>query len=251
MTAITVAAVVFVCLFVGALAGMFLRSMLPGEHTSHESKESIKLGAGLIGTMAALLLGLLVASAKSSYDAKNDELTQMAAKISFLDRVLAHYGPQANDSRTMLRSSVANVIAHLWPEPGTRPAELDPTASSGESLYESLHKLTPQIDEQVALKNQALSMVMEIAQMRWLLLAQKGSSISTPMLVVVIFWLTTIFISFGLFAPTNLTVVATQCLCALAIAGAVFLVLELDRPFGGLIQLPSTAMRNTLEHLGK
>lgn len=251
MSAITIAVVVFVCLLLGVLLGMFLRSTLPETHLSHDSKEAIKMGAGLIGTMAALLLGLLVASAKSSFDDKTDELTQIAAKVSFLDRVLAHYGPEANESRQLLRSSLANIVEHIWPEQNASPAELDPTGSNSEQVYESLHKLSPQTEEQTALKTQALSIVTDIGQMRWLLLAQTGSSISTPMLVVVIFWLTTVFVSFGLFAPSNPTVIATQCLCALAIAGAIYLVLELDRPFGGLIQLPSTAMRSALEHLGK
>lgn len=251
MSAISISIVVFVCLFFGAMLGMFLRFALPEKHLSAESKDAVKVGTGLIGTMAALLLGLLVASAKSSFDTKNDELTQIAARINFLDRVLANYGPETHETRELLRGMLAGMIDHVWPQHGSEPAQLDPAASSGESFYESLHKLTPRTDEQTALKSQALGMAIDIGQMRWLLLAQKGSSISTPMLIVVIFWLTTIFVSFGLFAPSNVTVIATQLLCALSIAGAVFLVLELDQPFGGLIHISDASMRSTLDHLGK
>jgi hypothetical protein len=251
MSALAISVLVFLCLFLGALVGMFLRSALPEKHLSADSKDAIKLGTGLIGTMAALLLGLLVASAKSSYDTKNDELTQMAAKVSLLDRVLAHYGPDAHEPRELLGSFVTGMIYQVWPQQGSESAQLDPAASSGESLYESLHKLKPHTDEQTALKAQALGMAMDIGQVRWLLFAQKGSSISTPMLIVVIFWLTTIFVSFGLFAPANVTVITTQLLCAVSIAGAIFLVLELDRPFGGLIHISDASMRSTLDHLGK
>ena len=248
---IAISVVVFACLFLGALVGMFLRSRLPGHHLSADSKDSVKFGTGLIGTMAALLLGLLVASAKSSFDTKSDELTQMAAKISFLDRVLAHYGPDAGDAREILRRSVAGAIDRIWPEQASEQTQLDPRASSGEALFEALHKLSPRNDEQTALKSQALSLAADVGQTRWLLLAQQGSKISTPMLVVVTFWLTIVFVSFGLFAPANVTVVVTQLLCAASIAGAIFLVLELDRPFGGMIHISSDPMRNALEHLGK
>jgi hypothetical protein len=251
MNPITISVIVFACLFLGALVGRWLRSALPEHHVAADSKDSVKFGVGLIGTMAALLLGLLVASAKSSFDTKNEELTQMAAKISFLDRVLAHFGPEASDARELLRRSVAGMIERIWPTQRSETAQLDPAASSGEMLYDSLHKLSPHNDEQTALKNQALGLAMDIGQVRWLLLAQQTSTISTPMLVVVIFWLSSVFVSFGLFAPANVTVVATQLLCALSIAGAIFLVLELDQPFGGMIHISSTPMRSDLEHLGK
>lgn len=251
MSPIAISVIVFACLFLGAVVGMCLRSMLPEHHLTGETKDAIKLGTGLIATMAALLLGLLVASAKGSYDDEKQELTQMAAKINFLDRTLARYGPETRNVRDGLRSALSNAIDHMWPPEGSEPAQLDPAASSGEALLDALHHLSPQNEEQTALKSQALGLATEIGQMRWLLFAQKDSSISTPMLVVVVFWLTTIFVSFGLFAPFNATVIFTQFLCALSIAGAIFLVLELDRPFGGLIQISGAPMRTTLEHLGK
>jgi hypothetical protein len=251
MSAIAISFLVFASLFLGVIVGMFLRSMLPEKHLSADSKDTIKLGTGLIGTMAALLLGLLVASAKSSYDTEKGELTQMAGKISFLDRALANYGSETHEARDVLRSSVVKLIDQMWPQDATKTAQLDPATSSGEALFEALHRLAPRTEEQTALKGQALGIAWDIGQTRWLLYSQRESSISMPMLIVVIFWLTTIFVSYGLFAPHNITVVATMILCALSVAGAIFLVLELDRPFGGTIQISNTAIGSALNDLGK
>jgi hypothetical protein len=251
MNPVAITFCVFASVFLGSLVGLALRRRLPEHHLAAESKDVVKMGAGFIGTMAALLLGLLVASAKSSYDTESSELTQMAAKFSFLDRVLAHYGPDANEAREMLRGGLARAIDQMWPEQAKEPAQLDPMATGNEGLYETLHALAPKTDEQQTLKGLALSTATDIGQLRWLLLAQHTSSISTPMLIVVIFWLTMIFMSFGLFASPNATVITTLLLCALSVSGAIFLIMELDQPFGGVIQISSTALRDTLQHLGK
>jgi hypothetical protein len=224
---------------------------LPQHHLSSESKDIVRLGTGLLGTMAALLLGLLVASAKSSYDAEKAEVTQMAARIAFLDRVLANYGAEAGEARDLLRRSLARAIERMWPQPSAGPAQLDPGAGGKEALYDAIHRLPAQNDMQQSLKSQALGMLSDIGQTRWLLYEQRGSSISHPFLIVVVAWLTIIFVSLGLFAPPNATVIATLLLCALSVAGAIFLILELDHPFDGMIRISSAPMRVALEHLGK
>jgi Protein of unknown function (DUF4239) len=243
--------IAFACIFGAALLGMRLRAALPEHQLSAETKDSVRLGMGLVATMAALLLGLLVASAKSSYDTQKSEVTQMAAKLVFLDRVLAHYGPEATETRELLRRATERVIDHMWPDKGFQQAQVDPSASPADVLYDSIQKLSPKDDVQRALKSQALGIAVDLGQARWLLFEQGGSSISTPMLVVVLFWLAIIFLSFGLFAPSNKIVIATLFLAALSVSGAIFLILELDRPFGGLIQIPSEPMRKALSHLGR
>jgi hypothetical protein len=250
MSALALGAVVFACVFGGALVGMFLRRMLPEHHFSSDSRDVVRLGMGLIATMAALLLSLLVASAKSSYDAERSELTQMSAKVLFLDRALANYGPEAQGDREMLRQAAEHAIARIWPPDGSQ-AQLDPSASGAEALYKRIQQLQPRDDSQRSLKAMALGAATDLSQMRWLLLEQAGSSISTPFLVVVVFWLTLIFVSFGLFAPSNATVIATLLLSALSVAGAIFLLLELDQPFHGLIQISSAPMRQALAHLAQ
>jgi hypothetical protein len=241
----------FACIFGAALLGMRLRAALPEQHLTTETKDTVRLGMGLVATMSALLLGLLVASAKGSYDTQKSEVTQMAAKIVFLDRALAHYGPEAAETRELLRRTTESMINRIWPDKMSQHAQVDPSAVPGDAFFDSLQKLSPQNDVQRMVKSQALGTAIDLGQARWLLFEQGSSSISTPMLVVVIFWLAIIFLSFGLFAPSNKIVVATLILAALSVSGAIFLILELDRPFGGLIQMSSEPMRNAFRLLGR
>ena len=210
----------------------------------------MKLGMGLIGTIAALVLGLLVASAKSSFDTQQSEFVQMSANIIFLDRVLAHYGAEATQARDMLKGAVVNMLDRIWPTDRSHPARVEGTTSS-EALYEKLQELAPKSESQHALKAQALKTATDIAQMRWLLFAHRGSSIPVVFLVVVSCWLTLIFAGFSLFAPPNATVIVTLLISALSVAGAIFLILELDRPFEGMIQISSGPMRDALAQLGR
>ena len=250
MEPIEVSAIVFICIFGGAMLGRWLRGVLPQHHLDAETKDLIKLGVALIGTMAAMLLGLLVASAKTAYDARRSELTQMAADAILLDRVLAHYGPQTAETRGLLKASVAGMLDRIWRNNGKDEAASAPQIHN-EILFDKIQELAPQNDSQRALKSQVESMAFNLGQMRWLLFEQSGSSISTPFLVVVVFWLSTLFVSFGLFAPRNATAFFVLLISALSVAGALFLILELDHPFSGLIQISSAPLRNALSVLGK
>jgi hypothetical protein len=232
------------------MLGMWLRGVLPEHHLDAETKDLVKLGVGLVGTMAALLLGLLVASAKSSYDTRSSELTQMAANTILLDRSLAHYGPATSEIRSGLKVSVTQMIDQIWPKDGRERTILS-VAGGGEVLFDKLQELVPHSDAQRALQSQAESIAINLGQTRLLLFAQSGSSISTPFLVVVIFWLSMLFVSFGLFAPPNATAIATLLAAAISVAGALYLILELDHPFSGLIQISSAPLRNALSVLGK
>lgn len=250
MNPIATSALVFGFVFGGALLGMWLRVRLPEHHLSNESKDVVKLGVGLIGTMAALVLGLLVASAKSSYDERRGELTRMAANAILLDRVLAHYGPEAGQTRAMLKAAVARMLDETWSKSGRGDASKAPPIK-GEPLFDGVQELAPRTDAQRALQTQAESMVISLGQTRWLLFEQSGSSISTPFLVVVIFWLAILFVSFGMFAPPNGTVIIAMVVSAMSVAGAMFLVLELDHPFSGLIQISSAPLERALAVLGR
>jgi hypothetical protein len=251
MNSVEVSLIVFACVFGGALLGMSLRAHLPEHHQSADSQRIVNLGAGIVGTMAALVLGLLVASAKGTYDAQNNELITVGAKMVLADRALSLYGPEAKDTRDLLRGSVLETIRHLWPS--EQPPAVDPPHPqlvTPAALYESIQGLSPQNESQRAIKSQLLATVTDIAETRWLMFEQQSMSISKPLLVILIFWMVINFISFGLFAPRNATVIATLFLCAIAVAGAIFLILEFYRPFGGFIQIPSTAMHNALAQMG-
>jgi hypothetical protein len=251
MSPTVIGCIVFACIFGGALLGMLLHRILPEHHLSSESKDVIKLGMALTATMSALVLALLVNSAKGSYDTQRNEITQLSANIILLDRVLAHYGPEAKEARVLLAQTAGSMLDRIWPESRTRTAELKPSGAWGERFYDKIQELSPQNEVQRSLQAQALKMSVDLGQTRWLLFEQGGSSIPMPFLILLIFWVTIIFLSFGLFAPPNATVIATLFLCALSVSGAIFMILELDRPFGGLIQISSAPMHNALAQLGK
>jgi hypothetical protein len=196
-----------------------------------------------------LLLGLLVASAKSSYDAQSAELTQMAANLILVDRGLAHYGPEAQSLRDILKIGVSQTIDQLWSKKGNTRGAL-PTQAFGE-FYDKLLQLEPHSSAQHMLQSQLESIITNVGQTGLLLLAQSGASVSTVFLVVIVFWLSLLFVSFGLFAPRNATAITTLFLAAVSVAGALFLVLELDHPFSGLIQVSSEPLRTALAVLRK
>lgn len=250
MSSLSVSLLVFCCVFgVGFLASI-LRSRLPEHHLSAETKDTVKITMGLVGTMTALILGLLVASAKGTYDTQRSDVIAMAAKFVVLDRMLSHYGSEARPSREILRGSVQNMENHLWPN-SSHHAQLDPSASGGDSLYDAVETLQPKDESQRLLKSQALSSIVDLARVRWLFFEQSGSSISVPLLAIVICWLTVLSASFGLFAPPNATARTAMFICALSVSGAIYLILELDTPFDGLIQISKQPMEMALAHLGK
>jgi hypothetical protein len=248
VSAIGIGLIVLVCVFGGSILGMVLHTILPEQHLSADSKDVIKLGMGLIATMSALVLALLTNSAKGSFDTQRNELTQMSANIILLDRVLAHYGPETKDARDLLKGTVNNMINRMWPQEGSGP-QLQPVAA--EAFYDKIQALSPQNDVQRQLQAQAVKISVDIGQSRWLLFEQGGRSIPMPFLVLLIFWVTVIFLSFGLFAPRNATVIVTLFLCALSLSGAIYLILELDHPFGGLVQISSAPLRSALSQIDK
>jgi hypothetical protein len=254
MNPLTIGCVVFACVFGGTLLGMVLRALLPAGHLSADSKDVVKLGMGLIGTMTALVLGLLIASAKSSFDTQRNGLAQLSGNIIFVDRTLAMYGTESKDAREMLRASVADLLERTWPEESPQSGQTETkggTEGRYEGMYEKIQELKPTTDAQRTLKAKALATAFDMGQARWLLFAQKGSSIPTPFLVVMVSWLALLFASFGLLAPHNATAFVTLLICALAVSSAVFLILELDQPFQGMMQISSAPLRNALAQLGR
>jgi hypothetical protein len=243
--------VVFGCVFGAGYLAMRLHLAMPEHHLSADTKDTVKLAMGLVATMTALVLGLLVASAKGNYDAEKSNLISMSAKLVVLDRILAHYGPEATPSRDLLHQSVGQMIAHLWPDKKSQPAQLDPLHSPAEALYDVMQSLMPRDDSQRLLKSQALGLAIDLGQMRWLIFEQSGSSISWPLLTVVVCWLAILFFSFGLFAPSNGTARIALLVAALSVSSAISLIMELDQPFDGLIHISSSSMETALNHLGK
>lgn len=251
MVSIKISLIVFIFIFGGAVLGILLHAVLPQHHLSADSKDIVKLGTGLVGTMAALVLGLLVASAKSSYDTQSAEVNQLTTNVALLDRILAHYGPETKEARDFLRETVTRVVTQIWVEDGTSTSSASPESIGGEVLYDKVEALSPKNDAQRSLKNQGLSIVLEIGKLRQLMFTQETATVSIPLLAVLVVWLTVIFVSFGLFAPFNATVVSSLFVSALSVSGAIFLILDMYSPYTGVIGISSAPLQIALAQLGQ
>ncbi|MEO6846256.1 MAG: hypothetical protein ABI443_02810 [Chthoniobacterales bacterium] len=255
MNSYAVALIAFVCIFGGALLGFVIQYFLPEHHLSANSKDTVKLGAGLIATMAALVLGLLVASAKGTFDTVNAGLMQSGAKIILLDRVLANYGPETDGARAALKSSVQNGLEKIWPEDEHKVNEngLKELENSRdiEKVTKVVYSLKPTTPEQSELQTHALQLCSDLLQARWLLIEEQQNVLPRPLLIVAVFWLSILNVSFGLFAPRNLTVLTVLFACSISVSGAIFLLVEMDTPLDGTIKVSSAPMHKALEDIGR
>jgi hypothetical protein len=251
MSPLATSGIVFAFVFGGVLVGIFLRRSIPENHLNAESRTVLTMSQGIIGTMVAILLGLLIASAQSSYETQRNGLTELSAKVVLLDKILAHYGPEAKEARDSLRTTVHNALAYMWRHQANAVSASQSQTLTSEDVYDKILELRPTDEPQRTLKIQALNTALELGRTRLFMKAQGSSSISRPLLVVVVFWLVVLFASFGLFAPTNTTVISALLITALTVSGAIFLTLELYDPFQGMIQLSSTPLRGALEQLGQ
>jgi Protein of unknown function (DUF4239) len=243
--------IAFACILGGAFFGMLLRNILPEQDLSADTKEVVRLGTGVIGLIAAVVLGLLIGSAKSAYDTQSTQIKQLTANFILLDLILAQYGPEAHAARELLRSGAATLADRIWSENSSAPAKGAPfeVSGAGNEFYRKLQELSPSNDAQRSLKAQAVQTTSDLTRTRLLLFAQTGNSIPMPFLVVLVFWLTIIFATFSLFAQVNAIAIGSLLLFALSAAGSIYLILELGRPFEGLMQIPSDPLRNALAPL--
>jgi hypothetical protein len=250
VSSLTIGSIIFALIFGSALAAIFVRN-LPQSHLSAGTQDVVRLSIGLIATMSALVLSLLIASAKSGFDMRRNHLVELSADIVLLDRELAHYGPETKEARALLQQSVASAVERVWPAEGGPPTGIAPATSPIEVVYDKIEALSPQNETQRTLRSQGLSIVRGIDRTEVLLFGNLARSIPVPFLVILVFWLCIIFASFGLFAPRNPTVIVVLCVCALSVSGAIFLILELDRSIGGLLQVSGAPLRAALSQLGR
>src|SRR5438874_2192867 len=253
MSSLTIGFISAGCIFGGALLGLVLQGLLPEPHLRDTSKDTVKVVAGMIATLSALVLGLLVGSAKSSFDATNTAIIQNGAKIILLDRALAAYGPETKEIREELRRAVAAGIEMFWPEEKTAGSGMTgfEKANAMEMIQAKLRSLTPATDAQRQVLSQAEQISGDMLQARWLLIEQAQSTLPLPFLIVLLFWLTMLHLSFGLFASRNATVITVLLISALSVSGAIFIILEMNHPLRGMIKVSSAPMRKALEHLGQ
>jgi hypothetical protein len=243
--------VAFAIIFSGALLGMLLRRVLPEPHLNADTKDVLRLSTGLIATLSALVLGLLVASAQASYQTQSNQIRQITANVILLDNILVRAGPDAQPVRVLLRNSVDTLVERIWGGTGstaTRAAVPFQASAQFDLFFDKLLELAPQNDAQRQMQSRAVQIATDLAQTR-LLFAQSNSAIPRPFMAVLVFWITMIFVSFGLFARPNLTIVAALLVSALSASSAIFLILDLSHPFGGLITIPSAPLSHALAPL--
>jgi len=238
-------------IFGGALFGVLLRNLLPDHHLADDAKDVVRLGTGLIATIAALVLGLLIASANTSFQTQSGQVTRVTANLILLDRLLAQYGPETRPVRERLRRAVEPLIERIWRENRSAAAMQSPFAanSEAETAFAEVFALPAQTEAQRAFKARAVEVTNDIGRTRLLLFEQGGDSLPTPFLTVLVFWLAMIFASFSLFSRLNATLIGALLVFALSASGAIFLILELSQPFDGLMQISSEPLRRALAPL--
>lgn len=251
MEPITISLISFGFIFAGAISGYFFGQLLPEHHMSADSKDAVKMGWGIVATMSALVLSLLVASAKNTFDVVNAESTEASAQLIVLNHTLLDYGPDADALRTELRSVVVAAIKRDWPEIQLdSPVPAAPQHSNGmEAFDDDLSKLTPATDDQRTLLTKAKQLSGDLCMERWLIIEQSKNSLPPALMIALVFWLTLLFLGLGLYAPRNKTVLAMLILCSLSVSVAIFLIVDMSHPLRGLICVSSDSMLHVLEQL--
>jgi hypothetical protein len=246
MNSILVSSTVFAVVFSGALAGMGLKRTLPANHLDPDTKYSTKQVTSLLVTMTALVLGMLVSTANSSYQDRKNQLAEMASNFVLVDSLLSSYGPETQAIREDLREMAENGLERIWPSQASQESQLRPR-DNGQLFFDQLQILAPKDNRQIAVKTAAISAAISLRHTYWLMfLGSEQSSLSLPLLVIVVVWLTFIFISFGLFAPRNNEVIVLLVAGALAVSAAVFIIMAMYMPFSGVMRISSSPIREAL-----
>ena len=234
----------------GMLLGMVLRAGLPAAYLNSETKEVVRLGVGLLATLSAVAISLMIASAKTSYDTQDAHFRQFSANIILTDQLLAQYGPEAVEIRKLMRIAVPAALDRIWREKAVGAQQnAFSTSSVAEQIYDAIEALSPANDAQRLLKPRIEQAAADIARARLLMFADVDTPIMTPFLLILVFWLTVIFISFSLFVEPGAIVVIALLIFALSVASALFLVADLSRPFAGLMQISNEHLREALAPL--
>jgi hypothetical protein len=264
MSEIGSALLVFALLLISAGLGVWVRPLLPEEHKAHETVQLIQLVIGMLVTFAALVLGLMTASAKASFDTESNDLRSFAADLIEFDTTLREYGSSTDEARRLLGQYTAAAIASTWPSepapPGDYPRNIGSQDNSQQlesvrlgdmltAVGTQLRQLQTHDPLQQRTLDDALKQYRRTVDARWKIIEEAHSSISMPFLMTLTFWLCVIFLSFGLIAPRNALAWVTISLGAVSIASAIYVIVDLDTPFSGPIVVSSSPMRDALAHL--
>jgi hypothetical protein len=227
----------FVSILIGAVIGLILKRSLLADRLDGGSKETIRLGAGFLATLAALVIGLMIASAKNTYDAQNTNIRQLGTNAVLVDQMLTKYGPEAKAARSLLREIIPSATARIWRESIDGDGGSFVISSTAERFYNAVEGLKPANAEQISLKTRIIEITTEMGRTRLLVFTQSDNAIPVPFFIVLTFWLVVIFASFSLFAEPNKIVIASILVFAISVSSALFLIVDLSHPFSGLMQI--------------
>lgn len=252
MTSQNAALITLVSCCVGGWLGSIARRRLPEDHLREDSRDVIKTASAMIATLVALVIGLLVGSAKSAYDQAGTSMTQIGARVIVLDRVLSRYGPETGEIRRRIREGITRSIDDLWPAQGRNPSLAAVEQARGmDEVHDLLVQLAPRDERHQILRANALATWADLSQARWLIIEQAQNTLPDAFLALLVFWLSVLFASLGVLAPRNLTVAACLLICAASMAGAIYVILEMNRPLEGAVQISPAPLRKALSVLAK
>lgn len=251
MHALEVGFLAFALIFAGALAGFAIRPAVPANHLVPEAKDTVRLAIGLVVTMTGLVLGMLVSSAKTFYDGEKNQVAQLGSQIVLLNDLMSAYGPETNSARVEARTFVEAGMNRVWPRDKSQLYHLRPEDKAA-YFYHEVQELTPKDDMQRVVKGELMSTALKLSETYWLMYLQsEQTSVPKPLLGVVVAWLVAIFVSFGLFAPRNATVVVTLIICALAASAAIFIISSMYAPFSGVLKISPVSVQEALGQMAK
>jgi hypothetical protein len=253
MNALSIAVIVCGCCFGAGLIGLFLHRVIPIQHLDSDSKDAVKLVMGLIATIAALVLSLLIASAKSSYDAQQTGLERLATDVIELDHRLGTFGPETKEIRQEIRVALVGLHDRILSSEGVSTDTIDPraTAKRYDAVLSAIRRLPAKTDAQQSDQKAAQDLVATLFRTRLMMFVEVTSRISTPLLVILVLWVSTLFLGFGLFARLNPTVVSSFFVGAVCVAAAIFLILELNAPFSGLMRVSDAPILYAISRVGE
>ena len=251
MSSVEIGSITFACVFGGALVGIFVGRKLPEHHLTTETKDVVRLGMALVGTIGALVLSFFITTAKGYHDRQRDELTQMSAKVVILSRILKHYGPEASAARQSLRVVVGQILVTTWPDERAENAKVSTGTARPEDLYDEIEGLSPKDDRQRAMQSQASSLLLSVGEVRWLMIEEGMFKANTLVILVLDFWLTCIFVSWGLYSPRNATALTALVISAVSVSAAILLIVELYTPYSGILRVSSMPLRFAYETLAQ
>lgn len=248
MHSILISLAIFASIFGAALLGMAIRKRVPDDHLGADAKDAIRLVTGITATMSALVLGMLVSSAKAYYDSWNTQIGEIASQVVTIDRLLAGYGPETAEIRVEFGQLVEDGVERIWPKRHS-VQDLKPKGN-GEILSQEVELLTPKDAVQTANKSQIIPMISTLRESQWrMFLRTQQTTMPTPLLIVVVSWQAVIFVSMALFAPRNSTMLVTFAIGALTISTVVFIILKMYSPFKGILTISSAPITDALNQM--